>query len=109
MPMDSEKPNSIGSIATRIACTLVGVLLLYALSIGPAIYFLAWSKTGRPLLQEFYRPLWDASEKTPLFPALFAYWEWWAELKGCSGTQPFPPWYWRSYPPPHFPTHGDPP
>ena len=36
--MDSEKPHSLGSLATRMACTLVGLLLLYVASFGPYNY-----------------------------------------------------------------------
>ena len=36
--MDSAKPHSLGSLATRMACTLIGLLLLYVLSYGPAVF-----------------------------------------------------------------------
>ena len=39
--MDEEKPRSIGSIATRIVCTVIAALLiLYPLSVGPAYYYI---------------------------------------------------------------------
>ena len=93
--MDQEKTHSSRSRLLQVAGSLVVLLTLYALSIGPAIYFLAWSRTGHHFYQTLYRPLIDATAKTQLDPALNAYGEWWADLRWhWASVRPFPPWQW---------------
>ena len=80
--MDSEKPRSIGSIATRIGCTLIGLVLLYVLSYGPAIYV---DQGGHPdwydsLFRKIYAPLNLVAHGTPLQRPLDAYINFWLSL-----------------------------
>ncbi len=79
--MDSEKPHTIGSIATRIVFTVIGLLLLYVLSIGPAWYLgVHFHRTN--LFLKPYLPLHWATDGTPLRPAFNAYIDWWNNLPG---------------------------
>ncbi len=79
--MDSEKPRSLGSIATRIVCTLVG-LLLYVLSIGPANYLCLHDRRTKPVLLKIYAPLdWAVKDKPKITDLLNAYAQWWADLR----------------------------
>lgn len=55
--MDSEKPHSRGSLATRMACTLIGLLLLYPVSYGPFCYLYGRSWIGDPRIHHIYDPL----------------------------------------------------
>ena len=78
--MDQEKPTSLGSIATRIVCTLIGLLLLYVLGSGPVSYLWEVSPRSRPLIVKLYTPMRLAIKDTPLIPPVGAYTEWWARL-----------------------------
>ena len=80
--MDSEKPHTIGSIATRIVCTIIGLVLLYVLSIGPARYVWERSVRSHRMIEKLYAPLDWALANTPLYPPLRAYSDWWALLAG---------------------------
>ncbi len=77
--MDSEKPRTLGSIATRIACTFVGVVILYVAGVGPAWCVLRFTENGEILTTTLYAPLWRATEKTPLEKPLDAYVTWWVD------------------------------
>ncbi len=77
--MDSEKPHSIGSIATRIVCTLVGFLVLYLLTYPLASYLVASSSVPMrisDLIVLLYQPLLDATNDTPLALPIGRYTEW---------------------------------
>ena len=84
--MDQEKPTSPGSIATRIVCTLIGLLLLYVLSSGPAAYVWERSMNSRPLLEKIYAPLKWGHKQTPLLDPIYIYDKWWADLSVNAGT-----------------------
>ncbi len=78
--MDSEKPRSLGSIATRIVCTLLGLLLLYVLGVGPAWYIAVRFPRSDPLFSRIYFPLLNAIDGTPLDQPLRSYAVWWDAL-----------------------------
>ena len=78
--MDSAKPPSFPSLLARIACTIIGVLLLYALSVGPAYYFFVGCPRARPMIDEIYTPLWSVLQNTPMYDRLFSYMNWWFVL-----------------------------
>ena len=78
--MDEEKPHSIGSIATRIGCTLVGLLLMYALSMGPVVYFVDKYAMLPPIVESFYKPLGWALHATSLGEPFQGYLNWWMSL-----------------------------
>jgi len=86
--MDLEKPLSLGSIATRVISTLVGVLLLYILSVGPACYIAAKTGRGGPLIETLYTPLVWAVQRTPLIDPMTAYVEFWLRLAGTPRVMP---------------------
>ena len=78
--MDEEKPRTLGSIATRIVCTLVGLLLLYALSSGPTIMVVALTRHGARTWGNIYAPIGLVAEVTHTMPAAQAYVHWWDDL-----------------------------
>ena len=80
--MDEEKPRALGSIATRIVCTLIGLLLVYVLSSGPAAAVDYKFPRSRPLIEKLYGPLWVIASQTPLKYALGPYVEFWMTLAG---------------------------
>ena len=80
--MDEEKPRASRSLATRIVCTLVGLLLMYALSSGPVTY-LYWSAESTPAwVGVIYYPLFLAVHATHLDPLFRMYTTWWGDLGG---------------------------
>ena len=82
LPMDQEKPRTIGSIATRIVFTLVGLLILYVLGVGPAFYILNSSPRSIPLVVNAYYPLFSAVSNTPLEKPVYDYLDWWIHDDG---------------------------
>ena len=79
--MDQEKPPSLRGLITRIGCTLVGLLLLYVLSIGPSYYILTHTeRLDTQLFYNIYAPLWWATSGTPVESSLETYSEWWINL-----------------------------
>ena len=91
--MDSEKPHSLGSLATRMACTFVGLLLLYVLSYGPAFYVFERYPQSRPMIDTAYKQLGIVMRRSPLDQPYQAYLEWWIHLadrsiKRCPINQP---------------------
>ena len=95
--MDSEKPHSIGSIATRIVCTLAGLLLMYVLSYGPAVFI--WRIYPDTYLKgvRLYSPSLTALDGTWPQKVWSSYGDWWWDLaeshapKFESKTPPAPP------------------
>ena len=70
---------------TWLWTTVVIVILpvIYALSIGPVIYWMERHRPARgpdPWLQTFYGPLLWADEHTPLKKPLDVYTDWWVRL-----------------------------
>lgn len=63
-----------------MVCTLVGLLLLYVLSSGPAAYLATRSDILIPLFEKLYLPLIVASERASLHPLLERYVNWWEAL-----------------------------
>ncbi len=80
--MDSEKPPSLGHLLVRVAATLVALLLLYVLGVGPATYAeIRWTGSA-PLFDKLYDPFFRATHRTPLELPVDAYVEWWMRLAG---------------------------
>ena len=78
--MDQEKPHSIGSIATRIVCSLVSMLLLYVLSYGPASFiWRIYPNTYLPWVN-LYSPSLTALSGTWLGNVWSDYGGWWWHL-----------------------------
>ena len=78
--MDAENPTSLRRLLLRAAATLLALLLLYPLSVGPAAYLMAKLRVHPPLLYRFYAPLAWAINGTPLLKLGNDYIEWWLEL-----------------------------
>ena len=78
--MDPEKPHSLGSLATRMACTLIGLLLLYVLSLGMSYYIAMRYPRLWPLQMKIFGPSERFLQATPLVDALEAYVKWWEAL-----------------------------
>ena len=88
--MDSAKPHSLGSLATRLACTLGGLLLLYVLGSGPSFYLSErWPQT-LPVVARLYGPLSAVILPTPLEDPYQAYIGWWGRL-ALDHSQEMPP------------------
>ena len=85
--MDSENPRSLGSVITRLACTSIGLLLLYALSIGPAYVAGYKFPAADSFLEKLYAPLIWAIPGTPLAQPASAYINWWFGLAGIQRTE----------------------
>ena len=80
--MNSEKPSSIGGIATRIVGTLVGLLIGYGLSVGPALVIFDQSpQATKARVNKFYAPV-ERLHDTPFGPALRMYENWWLAIVG---------------------------
>ena len=95
--MDEEKPRFIGSIATRIVFTLLGLLSLYVLSYGPACFiWRIYPNTYLPWVK-LYSPSLTALEYTWPQKVWSDYGDWWWDLaesrapKFESKTPPTPP------------------
>ncbi len=85
--MNSEKPHSLGSLATRIVCTLIGVLLLYLLGYGPAYYIgVRYDGRCRDLILKLYDPLSEVKMPLPLERVLYEYVQWWMRLGAKHGA-----------------------
>ena len=78
--MDSEKPRSIGSIATRMVFTFVALLLLYPLSSGPTAMLMVLTRHGDRTWTDIYGPLAFVAAVTHTMPALNAYLDWWTDI-----------------------------
>ena len=95
--MDEEKPHSLGRIASRIVGILVGLSLLYVLSLGPVIFYFE-THPSHPAAERFankcYDPLVIVANKVPLvMPPLKAYLRFWGRLAADQAPQtpPTPP------------------
>jgi hypothetical protein len=72
--LDAEKPTSLHGLATRIVCTLVGLVLLYVLGYGHAIYaFVRFRGEKSRALIDLYEPLKWTMERSPLRDPVFEY------------------------------------
>ena len=88
--MDSEKPPSFRNLLTRIACTLLGVLLLYVLGIGPAVYVAAKFPSSFPLVNKVYGEFSRSVMASQLKEPMIAYLSWWVKFAGVSPSYPPP-------------------
>ena len=88
--MDSEKPPSLRSLITRMACTLIGLLLLYVLSIGPVACVSNRFEFYQQQVGPFYTPLIGVAQYIGLMPALEAYVNWWQGLAPSWGIHHVP-------------------
>ena len=79
--MDEEKPTSLGRIATRIVCTLVGLVLLYFMSCGPAVFLAGDVIDYKPYNMLFINPPLYVLRDTPLRSPYVEYLNWWSRLK----------------------------
>ena len=80
--MDAEHPTSPRHLLGRVAATLLALLLLYPLSMGPAIYVAVKLRTGFRFQNRFYAPLYWAIDHTPLTAPYHKYRVWWTRLAG---------------------------
>ena len=71
--MDEEKPHSLRSLLTRIVCTLIGLLLLCVLSVGPAGYISQRYPSTYPAINRLFNPILSVIYKTPLHDPLLEY------------------------------------
>ena len=78
--MDSENPTSPRGFLGRAAATLLTLLLLYPLSVGPAVYLAVRLRKEHNELFRFYAPLNWAIEGTPLEQICRDYGVWWRDL-----------------------------
>ena len=78
--MDAEHPTSPSHLLGRVAATLLALLLLYPLSVGPAVYLAVRLRKEHNELFRFYGPLNWAIEGTPLEQICRAYGVWWGNL-----------------------------
>ena len=78
--MDSEKPPSLRGLIARIVGTLIGLLLLYVLSAGPADYVAIRWHTDTTLMWYLYIPAQWLEDNTPLQGPLGTYGQWWSDL-----------------------------
>ena len=78
--MDAEHPTSPRHLLGRVAATLLALLLLYPLSIGPAVYAAVKLKADPTMLYSFYAPMFWATEYTPLQQPRREYLRWWLRL-----------------------------
>ena len=80
--MDAEHPTSSSHLLGRVAATLLALLVLYALSVGPAIYLEVKLKIDFKVLDRFYAPLVWAIDHTQLDKPYYTYVSWWLRLAG---------------------------
>ena len=80
--MDAENPTFLRQFLVRVAATLLALLLLYPLSIGPAVYLTIKLKPRSNWLDRIYTPLLSATQDTPLEIPLGIYTGWWIRLAG---------------------------
>ena len=83
METPSDSPITLPRLLTRALLTLVGVIILYVLSIGPVSIFYRGAIMTSPVLlpdREFacvlYHPLWKAADGAGLGDALGGYCGW---------------------------------
>ena len=62
-----------------LVSTIIGLVILYVLSLGPAIYLCNRMPAATPWIEKIYYPV-KLLEKTPLDPPLRAYFRWWDQL-----------------------------
>ena len=80
--MDSEKPDALRSLLTRVACILGGLLLMYVPSFGPAAYIAVKYPRSLPLVKDVYAPLVWVVESVHLDRPFDHYLVWWQNLAG---------------------------
>ena len=78
--MDAEHPTSPRKLLLRVAATLLALLLLYVLSIGPAAYVVVKAHNYSKGALRFYAPLIWAIKGTPLEMPIVEYVGWWLRL-----------------------------
>ena len=78
--MDAAETPSLRRLLVRMAATLLALLLLYPLSVGPAVYLAVRLRKEHNELFRFYAPLNWAIEGTPLEQICRAYGVWWGNL-----------------------------
>ena len=80
--MDAEHPTSPRHLLGRVAATLLALLLLYVLSIGPVVYLHVKLKRDFTVLDPFYVPLVWVIEHSSLGEPFYEYVSWWVRLAG---------------------------
>ena len=80
--MDAEHPTSPRHLLGRVAATLLALLLLYPLSVGPAVYLDVKLKSDSRVFNRFYAPLLWATKDQPLDELRNDYVRWWVRLTG---------------------------
>ena len=78
--MDAENPTSLRRLFLRVAATLLALVVLYALSVGPADYLVIKLRKPLRVLDGFYTPLDLATEEPRLNDLRHEYETWWVKL-----------------------------
>lgn len=78
--MDSAKPHSLGSLLLYMSASVVGLVLLYLLSLGISYYIAVRYPSLFPLQMKIFGPSERFLNATPLAGALKEYVSWWEEL-----------------------------
>lgn len=84
--MDAETPHSFRGFVVRIVGNLIGLILLYVLSIGPAavferrvLYFSTGASEGITFIPRLYQPLWKTATWLGVRVPLYGYCLWWCK------------------------------
>ena len=80
--MDTENPTSLRRLLLRAAATLLAVVVLYALSVGPAAYLEVKLRSSPMEVPSFYAALFLATQDPPLEQLRNGYVRWWVKLAG---------------------------
>ena len=76
--MDSANPSSLRSrLLVRMTATLLALVLMYVLGVGPAWRIALKSDRLSPYIVKLYEPLFMGIEGTPLERPFYAYMGWW--------------------------------
>lgn len=75
--MDPENPHSITRLLARIGFMLLGLLVLYVLSFGPAIWAYNRFPESHGTIEAIYLPLARTIEGSPLEKPMQAYADLW--------------------------------
>ena len=85
--MDAAETPSLRRLLVRGAATLLALVGLYVLSVGPAAYVAAKSHRVTKVFERLYMPLWLAAGYADLGKQYNAYVGWWAGLAGVDEIQ----------------------
>ena len=75
--MDAEHPTSPRHLLGRVAATLLALLVMYVLSVGPAVCVAIKLEFSFRAVDHFYAPLLWATEAPPLQQLRYDYVRWW--------------------------------